>query len=214
MKRLFTFLLLFLLVLSVSSYAETIQFGSYEQDNNPDNGPEPVSWMILDQKDGQILVLSEFALDCRQYHTKYNNQTFYETCALRTWLNESFFTNAFTEAEHFQIQKVVLSNKRKQGYASKDGPDTEDLVFLLSFEEVETYLPTKKDRICTATPYALAQGVRTKKNAACPWWLRTSGRKQHHAACVTLDGGYYDYFDITCPTNGIRPAIWIQNPAE
>lgn len=209
MRRFYSLLVLLILLMPLTAGAETMLFGSYEQDHHPENGPEPISWLILDTREDRMLLLSEYALDCRQYHTKYNNSTFYETCALRSWLNDIFYMEAFNEEEQKKILQTTLSNPRKKGYASKDGPDTEDNVFLLSFEEVEQYLPTKKDRVCYATPYAVAQGVRTKSTTACPWWLRTSGRRQHHAACVTLDGGYYDYFDITCPTNGIRPAVWV-----
>ena len=213
MRRLFSILLLFFMI-PLHAGAETLLFGCYEQDNNPENGPEPISWIILERSDNRMFLVSEYVLDCRQYHPKYNDHTFYETCALRAWLNETFYQEAFTEEERVRVQQVLNSNPKKKGYASKDGNDTEDVVFLLSFDEVEAFFPTKKDRVCEATPYAIANGVRTKKGSACPWWLRTSGRRQHHAACVTLDGGYYDYFDISCPTNGIRPAIWVNDVAE
>ncbi|MBQ8094821.1 MAG: hypothetical protein IJ242_14800 [Clostridia bacterium] len=209
MHRLISMLVLLLCLMPLTIHGETMIMGTYEQDNHPENGPEPISWIILDRQEDRMLLLSEYALDCRQYHVKYNNQTFYENCALRSWLNDTFYMEAFSSEERTRILQTTLANHRKKGYASKNGNDTEDLVFLLSFDECEQYLPEKKDRVCEATAYAQAQGVRTKSSPACPWWLRTSGRRQHHAACVTLDGGYYDFFDITCPTNGIRPAIWI-----
>ena len=204
--------LIFLAVFSASpalSAQESIFFGSYEQDNDLTNGTEPIQWRILDVQDTRVLLLSEKALDCRKYNGKYNNRTFYENADIRAWLNETFYTSAFSAEEQEKILLSTLQNPRKKSYASKGGNDTEDLVFLLSFQEVENYLPEKSDRVCEATPYCLSLGVRTKKTAACPWWLRTPGREQHHAACVTLDGGYYDFFDITCPTNGIRPALWV-----
>ena len=211
MRRFLSFLIfLGVCLIPLVSCADTVFMGFYEQDNNKDNGPEPISWKVMDVQKDRMLLVSEYVLDCRQYHPKYNDRTFYENSAIRTWLNDTFYTSAFSEEERANILLTTNQNPRKKGYASKDGNDTEDYVFLLSFDEVEQYFPTKQERVCDATAYAKAVGVRTKKGSACPWWLRTSGRRQHHAACVTLDGGYYDYFDISCPTNGIRPAMWVK----
>ena len=38
---------------------DVITFGTYEQDNNPDNGPEPNEWVVLDVKDRKALVISK-----------------------------------------------------------------------------------------------------------------------------------------------------------
>ena len=38
---------------------DLITFGTYEQDNNPDNGPEPIEWVVLDVKDHKALVISK-----------------------------------------------------------------------------------------------------------------------------------------------------------
>lgn len=208
--RICSLLLLFLLIISTaSSLADSMLLGTWEQDGDTSNGREPIEWLILDEKDGSLFLLSRYALDCQRYNLKYNNNTTYETSTVRTFLNETFYGSAFSEEEKDRILLTLNQQPRKRNYKSKSGNDTEDYVFLLSFEELETYLPTKKDRICEPTPYTKAQGVRVKRGA-CPWWLRTPGQKQHHACTVTIDGGYYDYFDISCPTNGIRPALWVR----
>lgn len=202
-------LMLCLLLSTVSACAfDTLTFGSFEQDNDLTNGPEPITWLILDTQDSRMLLLSESILEALHYHTKYNNSTNYASSFICTYLNEDFPLQAFTEEEKARILPVVNENPSKKGYKSKGGEATEDLVFLLSFEELETYFPLKADRSAAPTLYARAGGIRVKQGCS-PWWLRTPGREQHHASCVTIDGGYYDYFDITCPTNGIRPAMWI-----
>ena len=50
--------------IKVGSY---INFGAYEQDNNTSNGKEDVEWLVLEVKDGKALVISKYALDCKQY---------------------------------------------------------------------------------------------------------------------------------------------------
>ena len=40
---------------------ETLMFGSYEQDGDEENGPEPIEWIVLDKDDeGNILVISRY----------------------------------------------------------------------------------------------------------------------------------------------------------
>ena len=54
---------------------DTIIFGTYEQDNNPDNGPEPIEWDVLDSKDGNVLVVSKYVLDWKEYQTPTSART-------------------------------------------------------------------------------------------------------------------------------------------
>ena len=48
---------------------DIVTFGHYEQDNNPANGKEPITWIVLDRNDkGQVLLLSEKVLDGQTYN--------------------------------------------------------------------------------------------------------------------------------------------------
>ena len=187
--------------------AETpVLFGAWEQDGDPGNGPEPIRWRVLERQDGQALLLSETGLAAMPYHGRWREVT-WETCDLREWLNDTFLREAFSEEERGAILMSALANPAKSGYETKGGADTEDRVFLLSFEEVSRYLPEAADRTADAPPAAVSDGVRVKPSGHCAWWLRTPGRRQYHAACVTTSGAYYDFFDVTCRTNAVRPAI-------
>ena len=68
---------------------ETIVFGAYEQDNDTSNGAEPIEWSVLAKEDDRILVISQYALDCQPYNKK-NESVIWETCSLRSWLNDIF----------------------------------------------------------------------------------------------------------------------------
>ena len=37
---------------------DTVVFGRYEQDNNMENGPEPIEWIVLNVDDGKALLLT------------------------------------------------------------------------------------------------------------------------------------------------------------
>ena len=47
---------------------DIVTFGRYEQDNNLDNGPEEIDWIVLDIQGDKALLLSKYGLDAKQYN--------------------------------------------------------------------------------------------------------------------------------------------------
>lgn len=47
-----------------------VTFGQYEQDNDPENGPEPIEWFVvnLDKGNHRVLLLSRYVLDAYPYN--------------------------------------------------------------------------------------------------------------------------------------------------
>ncbi len=79
-----------------ASKGGTVSFGSYEQDGNTQNGPEPIQWIVLDKIDGQLLLLSADVLEARQYHHVPFEEVTWENSDLRTWMNGDFYDRAVT----------------------------------------------------------------------------------------------------------------------
>ena len=133
-----------------------VYFGRYEQDNDSANGPEPIEWRVLDQKDdGSLLLISEYGLDVKPFISPINKMI-WEKCTLRKWLNKEFLSAAFTKEEQKSILKVKVDNSAKQGndkYVKFKQSDTTDQVFVLSYAEAEVYFPEEKDRLCAPTEY-------------------------------------------------------------
>lgn len=198
----------------VGSY---VLFGSYEQDNDTDNGKEDIEWLVLEKKDDRLLVISKYALDCKQYNESFGSVT-WETCTLRKWLNGDFINEAFSSEEKSLISEVTVSADANPEYGTNPGNDTKDKVFLLSIDEVNKYFNTDETRMCAPTAYAKAQGAwtcsdyeLTSGEATCWWWLRSPGGNQTNAAYVDLDGsvyciGNYVNYDVY---GSVRPALWI-----
>ncbi len=200
-----------------------ITFGSYEQDNDLSNGTEAIEWLVLDIEDGKAFVLSKYALDCQQYNTSYGDVT-WETCTLRSWLNEEFINKAFTLEEQTIIPTVTVANEGISFFGAEGGNDTQDKVFLLSTEEAQMHLDYLK-KVCVLTAYAEVQEVYTITpgpspivppgpfDGNCCWWLRSPGETQNYAAHVTESGEYgyslvgYYFFDSVI---AVRPAMWIE----
>ncbi len=197
------------------TYGQTVKFGLYEQDNDTSNGKEEIEWEVLKINDNQILLLSKYALDCKEYNSKYINTT-WEECSLRSWLNSAFLNNAFSE-EH---RKIIISNNvsadKNPKFNTNSGNATNDKVFLLSFTEIEKFFPIAESRKCIPTAYAITQGVYTNSSytkdgkATCWWWLRSPGYYGNCAGVINSDGSIgYNGSHVSSAREGIRPAIWL-----
>ena len=46
----------------------SVYFGSYEQDNDTEDGAEPIEWLVLAVDNDKALLLSRYALDCQPYN--------------------------------------------------------------------------------------------------------------------------------------------------
>lgn len=193
--------------LKVAKAGDYVFFGTYEQDNNTSNGKEDVEWLVLEVKDGKALVVSKYALDCKQYNTS-NTDVTWETCTLRKWLNNDFINAAFSSYEKAMIPTVTVSADENPDYSTNPANATQDQVFLLSITEANKYFNSNGARQCEPTDYAVANGIwESDSGNFCWWWLRSPGDVQNDAATVYRDGDVVD--DVVCVLGAVRPALWI-----
>lgn len=146
---------------------QTIKFGHYEQDNNFDNGPEAIEWIVVKTEGNQALLLSKYVLDQVEFSTNTNGDV-WESCTLRNWMNNDFYNSAFDQSEKAQIIETELINKQNPSSYVSSGNNTKDKVFALSVDEVYdnfnfTYFTTSdgeyggysQELVAEATPYAI-----------------------------------------------------------
>lgn len=208
--------------ISGAKVGDTVQFGSYEQDNNTKNGAEAIEWLVLDKQDGKLLLLSKDALDTKPYNKKFEMIT-WETCTLRRWLNNTFYYTAFSEEEQGSIVTTKVKNGGIPEYGEEDGEDTEDKVFLLSVEEILNYFdpdesaedPARRARV---TAYAGARGAYVSGYPDYAgsgfWWLRSSGDVSSYAASVFLSGSVEcNGYIVDGDNKVVRPALWLDPEA-
>ncbi|MBQ3195557.1 MAG: leucine-rich repeat protein [Clostridia bacterium] len=183
---------------------EYITFGSYEQDNNTANGKEAIEWLVLDKKDGRMLVTSKYLLDVQPFHSSYSETT-WEHSALRQWMNNDFYNIAFNSAEKAKIPTVTaIADVNEFVFTVTSGNDTQDKLFCLNKTEFIQYFPDRNSSACSPTPYAEALGTRSF------WWLRTSGGTRRMAVYVETDGDINPGGTIVSNDCYIRPAMWIE----
>ena len=197
------------------SNVETVLFGHYEQDNNPDNGPEPIRWIVLEERDGKRLLFAKDLLDQHRYNTKYGLIT-WEDCELRTWLNHDFLDTAFTEAEQAAILLTDVDNSHAQddpSFRTTSGNDTQDIMFLISYAEAKKYFPDNESRRSAPTDYAISRGVKFERayeidGRPCGmWWTRSAGNAQWRVS-FSYFWGKLNYTYATKPVVGVRPMLW------
>lgn len=194
---------------------DTVFFGHWEQDGDLGNGSEPIEWIVLDKIDGQLLLLSASCLEGITYNTESFTPVTWETCSLRRWLNEDFFSQAFTEAERTWIPSVVNENPAHSVVGTPGGQDTVDQVFILCERDTVIYLKNDADRLeigrAPATQAAVANGLQANEEGYASWWLRSPGMYDYIAQFVDQNGTPYingasTDIDYMC---GVRPAIWL-----
>lgn len=222
--------------LATPKVGDSVWIGTYEQDDNTSNGKEDIQWIVLDKKDGKVLVISKYALDSKPYQErkkeqenksrknfsienilrdiekrKEENGATWESSTIRKWLNGEFLESAFSDEERKFIPTVTVTADENPKYDTKPGKDTKDKVFLLSIVDVYKYFVSNNDRKCKATAYAFTQGIEEKSvNGECQWWLRSTGGYQRGAAIVGLSGIVIEEGeDYDYESRAVRPAMWI-----
>ena len=212
----------------------TVTLGNYEQDNDLENGPEPIEWIVLDYdaENHRSLLISKYGLDAFQYHSERGDTTWAE-CTGRKWLNEDLMDRVFSEEERKAILITEVDNSQSQNYfryRADTGNNTQDQIFLLSYQEAIYYFNiavnggnfsdgTKTRILVSATPYAIAQGVKPSKRdktaeglPAAMWCLRMLTFNQRDAAYIIESGNCQSRsYNEICAA---RPALWLDLNAD
>lgn len=199
----------------------TLEFGTFEQDNNSETTDEKILWHVVDKQGESALLLSDKILIYKRYVDGYSvGKNFkWEQSAIFEWLNIRFYDSAFTKEE----QNVILLNN----------PSCTANVFLLSDEEAANV--SYSIREAQSTKYASATNSNSSmalKGLQGYWALRTVvdiesptiGGKHYLTINkygdppigfrVREEENEYDIADdgLNCDNpcvTGIRPAIWI-----
>ena len=187
---------------------DTIDFGAFEQDNNPSNGKEGIEWLVLDRTDDKICVISKKALACHNFQDEFENTTWADS-QMRIWLNTEFLDAAFSQYHQEMILETNVTAEKVSNYDTDPGEDTVDRLYLLSESEVKKYFPEEAERICQPTVYAKVQGAYLE-NLNGWWWLRNPGKDGQHLAVVYTDGtvkteGFRTYVE----DGTVRPVMWL-----
>ena len=174
--------------LSNAVVGDTVLYGRYEQDNKI-NQEELIEWIVLEKTENYLLLMSKYILE------EIETENEWQDSDVRKWLNNEFYNQAFSSDEKKIIQKMLTSN------------ETDDMVFLLSSEEVRKFLKSEENMVAYVTAY-----VDSDKNTDY-WLTRSWGYKNYSSTGnVIVSSNGEMYVGGYCP--GIRPVICVSISGE
>lgn len=183
---------------------DEICFGRFP--NEKDCTMKPLKWRVLDIVDGSALLVTVDCIMSHYYGTVQTNT--WKNASVRKLLNEGFYNVAFSDEEKSQIVLSKISNPKNRFSNVDGGPSTEDYVFLLSYDEVELYMPTENSRKAMITDYADNPNV--IKYDGKIWRTRTPGKKGYGSLAIDKEGELTSGLGDATEESYIRPAIWIK----
>ena len=198
-----------------------VSFGRYPQ---TEEGTDltPIEWIVLSATEKSALLISRYALDSVPFDADY-----WCDSKLRAWLDGEFCDTAFTGEE---AAMIIPAGKTGD---TTDGLDGER-AYALSVREAELYFRNERtmrtdyseglfwyedaaDRLCIATPYAVARGIDVydetdlRPGSPCAdWWLREYAPR-HGSSTFMVSGGSGNICLVSPWINGVaaRPVLRI-----
>ena len=116
-------------------------FGRYDQDGRPVNGVEPIEWVVLERREDKVFLISKYVLAEMAMSAQFD-QVGWEESDVRSWLNGTFWQEAFTEEEQAAVLTTEVDNSHSSGYSGFSAGGraaTQDKLFLLSYQEAKKY---------------------------------------------------------------------------
>ena len=187
-----------------------VKFGHYSNQMTSDNLPitQEIEWMVLDENENGILLLSKDVLDCQEYNSYFESEdktemTEWGGSFLKYWLNDmpaGFYDTAFTETEKSRIKKVTVEDLKNPVNDAGGGTSSECKVFCLSAQELAKYIGFNyydeekqigysEKLICEATPYAQSKSGAMRTYTITPeTYLSFYEEKKYSTNCVGNPG--------------------------
>lgn len=185
---------------------ETVFFGEYLATQSV---TRPISWLPLQKSDGTVMLISKYALECKEFTEKSGNiGDTWEDSSLRWWLNGRFLNQAFTADEKSRLCERKLPGEKSPKSAARISAFTTDKVFLLSEAEVKRFFPQEDARICEQTYFAANHDdYIPKMPGPCSWWLRSPGTRSICDIKTVNKNGSIQDSSSTNKYVGVRPVI-------
>lgn len=185
---------------------------------------EPISWRVLSNKDNKTEVLSEKVL----FPSTFGETTDYSKSYVREFLNNDFYTCAFTDDEKAKINTVEVDNSA-ESTLEKDNKNvcenTSDKVYLLSLKDlcdsskgfIGSADKNDSNRIAKLTDYACFYSAKFNNTTDSVyygnsyWMLRSPSSSEYNNVAVV---SYFGSANMKIRANstdgyGVRPAITI-----
>ena len=189
---------------------------------------EKVKWNILKTENGKALIVSDLILDSQDYYyseslrsdaTDYQGNTTTSTVYannymyshIREWLNETFYDATFNASEKGIIETTTVDNSAATTSSGSNiyaCSNTNDKMFLLSYQDYTTYSVLSGTTALQGTDYAKSQGLYVSSGNSYNW-LRSPFNVVNYRAMRVGNNGNIGNSSVYDTSTGVRAACWI-----
>lgn len=177
-RKIVSLIAVLVLVCALLSGCKKNGYGNFKVVKMGNYGGEEIEWLVLkDDGDTKTLITAK-GQDAVMYNASDEVENDYELSEMRTWLNDTFYNAAFSDADKAKIVP---------------GPTNEN-VCLLSVDEAKEYFKNDEERQSKPTSFAEKNGAWANEETGTGWWwLRTPSKERYNAAGVSDQGQVYPY---------------------
>lgn len=185
---------------------------------------EPITWNIVDKKDGKALITTNYSLEYSKFNSISQDDKFehngglgysnnYEFSDIRKWLNDYFYNSSFNNKEKEILKKEEVKNDLSSTGVTENNyicNNTLDNIFLLSKEEVKKY---NLDTLIYPTPCAYHNDRKITTYSLYSFWTRSPYTKANMVELGYVQSSLHNEYDnneLVNKKEGIRPALWIE----
>lgn len=176
-------------------------------------GTDPMPWQVLENKEGRLLLISKYVIDCLPIDDFFRGHSEWRTSSIRRRLNSEYIDALLTKEEKDRTVPVYIDWDDTLSFDNEKGLSSDDRFFFLSVKEAQRYLRSERDRMAPVTKYAIRSMLWTVFDQFAHWWLRSPGEHPVDIYYVrdgvimsensTVQGAYFEHF-------GVRPAMYFR----
>lgn len=184
---------------------DVVTLGRYEA-NYLIPGKEPLSWIVLDKQDNNLIMITEYGIDSSVYHDSHT-ETSWSNSYICDWLNTRLYNKIFNSYE-----KNIVTFSDESSYLT-----------LLSVTEAMEYFENDYSRQLKITQAAEKKGTNVNymskvnywdsKGYRSSWWWLKGNDASLTAPIVTVDGTVSENTKfVNKPYGAVRPVVRIHLP--
>lgn len=222
MKKLLAFLAALLLMLPCAALADSplrgyvkgegyqyVSLGAYPYE--ADGAVAPVLWRVLETKDGQALLLTEYVMDVSQVIFETDEKVIKKQTYRR--IDSYAESDLYTHLNTTVLDTLLGDDPLRGALLEEEGGGR---LFILTDEQflrtdygfVNTRWNEQKSRQAVATPYALSRGLyRDRSTGTSPYWVATIRSKDGVKLALVGYNGHLSWGAYTRTNVGLRLSV-------